>query len=144
MKMKMKDRSHRYDINKPTSRHELKHSKYKKCLSMMMLICIKQHPSNIWSSIHEKVKQHWRWVEKSIAYKKKRKINQTPRMKVLKNKMVPQNVVVKSKMCFSYKNGNTVIVRLRIRPLIFMRLTAERDNLIWLYRWSLPNAWPPI
>ena len=37
---------------------------------MMMVICIKQHLSNIWSSIHEKVKQHWGWVEKNVAYKK--------------------------------------------------------------------------
>ena len=37
---------------------------------MMMLICIKQHVSNIWRSIYEKVKQHWGWVEKSVAYKK--------------------------------------------------------------------------
>ena len=39
---------------------------------MMMLIRIKQHLSNIWSSVHKKVKQHWGWVEQSIAYKKKR------------------------------------------------------------------------
>ena len=38
------------------------------CLSMVMLICIKQYFSNIWSSIHEKVKQHWGWVKKK-AYK---------------------------------------------------------------------------
>ena len=37
----------------------------------MMVICIKQHLSNIWSSIYEKVKQHWGRVEKSVAYKKK-------------------------------------------------------------------------
>ena len=59
MKMKMKNTTQIHlglemDIN----------SKYKKCLSMMMLICIKQHLSNISSSIHEKVKQHWDWVEK--------------------------------------------------------------------------------
>ena len=35
-----------------------------------MVICIKQHLSNIWRSIQEKVKQHWGWVEKSVAYKK--------------------------------------------------------------------------
>ena len=29
---------------------------------------VKQHLSNAWSSIHEKVKQHWGWVEKSVAY----------------------------------------------------------------------------
>ena len=30
----------------------------------MMVICVKQHLSNIWSSFHKKVKQHWDWVEK--------------------------------------------------------------------------------
>ena len=64
MKMKMKNRSHRYDINRSRSRHRHKYSKYKKCLSVMMLICIKQYLSNIWNSIHENVKQHWGWVEK--------------------------------------------------------------------------------
>ena len=38
----------------------------------MMVICIKQHLSNIWRSVHEKAKQHWGWVEKSFVYKKKR------------------------------------------------------------------------
>ena len=69
MKMEMQNRSHRYNINRPMSRHGHKYSKYKKCLSMMMLLCIKQHLSNIWSSIHEKVKQHWGWVEnKRLLY----------------------------------------------------------------------------
>ena len=45
---------------------------FKKSLSMMMLICIKQHLSNIWSSIQEKVKQHWGWVEKKALFVKKR------------------------------------------------------------------------
>ena len=51
MKMKIKNRSHRYDINRPKPRY----SKYKKFLNMMLLIRIKQHLSNIWSSIHEKL-----------------------------------------------------------------------------------------
>ena len=59
IKMKMKNRSQRYDINRPRSTHGHKYIKYKKCLSMMILICIKQHLSNIWSSIQEEVKQHW-------------------------------------------------------------------------------------
>ena len=67
MKMKMKNR---YDINRPRSRHGHRYSKCKKLLSKMMLIYIKQHLSNIWSSIHEKVKPHWGWVEKSVTYKK--------------------------------------------------------------------------
>ena len=76
MKMKIKNRSNRYytdlclDIN--TVHKYSKYSKYKECISMMMLICIKQHLSNIWSSIHEKVKQHRGLVEKSVAYDKKR------------------------------------------------------------------------
>ena len=41
-------KSHRYDINRPSSRHEHEYSKYKNCLSMMIpIICIKQHLSNI-------------------------------------------------------------------------------------------------
>ena len=64
MKMKKKNRSHRYDINRHRSRHGHKYSKYKTCLSMIMIICIKQYLINIWSSIHEKVKQHLGWVEK--------------------------------------------------------------------------------
>ena len=43
MKMKMENRSHRHDINRPRLRHGHKNSKYRKCLSVMMLICIKQH-----------------------------------------------------------------------------------------------------
>ena len=72
MKMKMKNRWHdRQDINKPTSGHGHKYSKYKKCLGMMMRTCIKQHLRNVWSLIHEKVKQHWVRVEKkTVAYKK--------------------------------------------------------------------------
>ena len=38
---------------------------------MMMLISIKQHLNNIWSSINEKVKQHWGWVEKKHCLEKK-------------------------------------------------------------------------
>ena len=60
----MKTRSHRYDINRPRSRNEHRYSKYKKYLFMMMLMCVKHHLSKIWSSIHEKVKQHWGWVGK--------------------------------------------------------------------------------
>ena len=47
MKMKMKNRSHTYDINRPWPRHVHKYIKYKECLSMMMLTCIKQQLSNI-------------------------------------------------------------------------------------------------
>ena len=36
------------------------------------MVCIKQHLSNILSSIHQEVKQHWGWAEKGVVYKKKR------------------------------------------------------------------------
>ena len=42
-------KSHKYDINRPRSKHGHKYSKYEKCLNMMMLSCIKQHLSNTWS-----------------------------------------------------------------------------------------------
>ena len=64
MNMKMKNRSHRYDINILRLRHGQKHSKYKTCLGIMMLICIEQHLSNIWSSINKKLKQHGGGIEK--------------------------------------------------------------------------------
>ena len=64
MKLKVKNRSHRYDRNRPRSRHGHKYDKCKKCLSMMMVICIKLYLSNIWGSVLEKVKQHWGWAEK--------------------------------------------------------------------------------
>ena len=67
MKKKKKNRSHRYDINRPRSRLGHKYSKYKTSLIMVMHICIKQHLSNIWNSIHQKVKQHWCWVEKNCC-----------------------------------------------------------------------------
>ena len=43
----MKNRSHRYDINRPRPRHRHKYTKYKIYLSMMMVICNKQHLSYI-------------------------------------------------------------------------------------------------
>ena len=35
----MKNRSHRYDINRTRSRHDYKYTKYKMYLSMMMIMC---------------------------------------------------------------------------------------------------------
>ena len=70
MKTKMKIDSRKYGINRPRCRHGHKYSKYMKRLSIMMLICIKQHLSKIWSSVYENVTQHWGWVEKNVAYKK--------------------------------------------------------------------------
>ena len=43
----MKNASHRYDINRTRLRFGHKYTKSKMCLSMMMVICNKQHLSNI-------------------------------------------------------------------------------------------------
>ena len=71
MRLKIKKRSWRYDINWSRPRHRHSYTKYKMCLSIMMVVCIKQHLSNIWTSVHDKVKQHWDWVEKKTLLIKK-------------------------------------------------------------------------
>ena len=47
MKLKMKSKSHRHDKNRIRSRNGYKCTIYKSCFNMMMLMCIKQHLSNI-------------------------------------------------------------------------------------------------
>ena len=47
MRLKMENRSHRYDKNRPRRRHGHKYTKYKMYLSIMMVISIKQHLNNI-------------------------------------------------------------------------------------------------
>ena len=59
MKMKLKKRSHRYDINSPISRHGRKYSKYITCLTIMMLVKFTAHLNN--SDAESK---------KSVAHKK--------------------------------------------------------------------------
>ena len=51
-----KKRVHRYDINRPRSRHRDKYAKYKMCLAKILVICIRQHLSNFRSTIYEKIK----------------------------------------------------------------------------------------
>ena len=49
----------------------------------MMRTCIKQHLRNIWSLIHEKVKQHWVRVEKKqLLIKKQQTINFEKKVKL--------------------------------------------------------------
>ena len=43
MRLKMKNKSHRYDINRPTSKHGCKYTKYEMCLIIVRVIVIKQH-----------------------------------------------------------------------------------------------------
>ena len=57
-----KNRSHIYNINLGLATDM--NIVNIKCLSMKMLIFIKQHPSNIWYSFHEKVEQYPGWLER--------------------------------------------------------------------------------
>ena len=80
--MKMKNRSHRYDINRPRSRQEHKCSKYKKCLSMM-LICIKlKHLKKLSNTKAE--------LKKSVAYKKA--CNTVNKQRTTNNKFIIKRV----------------------------------------------------
>ena len=72
MRLKTKNRSPIYDINGPRLRYGHKYTKYKntkniKCI--MMVICIKQHLNNIWSSIHGKAKQKKKLKKVSLIKK---------------------------------------------------------------------------
>ena len=68
--MKMKRRSHRYEINRLRPRHGHEYNRYIMSLSMMTLTCVKQHLSNIWNPNREKVKQRWGWAEKKHSLQK--------------------------------------------------------------------------
>ena len=67
---KMRNRSNRYDINITRPRQGYEYTKYKIFLSMMMVMCNKQHLSNMWDWIREKFKQHWGWIKKALLIKK--------------------------------------------------------------------------
>ena len=60
----------------------------------------------------------------------------------IENKMVTQSIFVKSRMRFPCNENHLVIVQLRVRLLIFMWLTAYRDNLMELYAGAYPIHGP--
>ena len=57
----------------------------------MMFINIKQHPTNTWCSIYEKVKEHWRWVEKNVFLIKHKRLRQ--KTKILKRRESTETVL---------------------------------------------------
>ena len=67
MKMKMKNRSHRYDINRPRSTLGHKYSKYKKCRSIMMLI--HTFEATFEAQFIKKLSNTEAELKKSVAYK---------------------------------------------------------------------------
>ena len=47
MRAKVKNKSHRYDINRTKPRLGYEYTKYKMCLIRVMIICHNQHLTNI-------------------------------------------------------------------------------------------------
>ena len=47
MRLKKKNGSPKYDMNRPRPRHGHEYTKYKMFLNIMMLECIKQHLGNV-------------------------------------------------------------------------------------------------
>ena len=60
----------------------------------MMLIGIKQHLSNIWSSIHEMLSNSEAELKKSVAYKKKRVSQKVHNSQFIDTKMSLQKFVI--------------------------------------------------
>ena len=63
MRMRMKNRSYRYDIDRTMLRLSDEYPKCKMHLSRIMVMWNKQHLNKVWRWLYEKVKQHWGWVE---------------------------------------------------------------------------------
>ena len=72
IRLKMKNRSHRYDINRPRPRHGQRYTKYKMYLSIMMVICIKQHQATFEAQFMKRLSNTEAELKKSVAYNKKR------------------------------------------------------------------------
>ena len=64
MRLKMKNGSHRYDINRPRARPGQEQTYIKNRLEVLS-----KHFSNTWSPFHEKIKNAEPELKKSVAYK---------------------------------------------------------------------------
>ena len=65
----MINRSYRCNINNTRPRHGYEYTKYKMCLSMVMVMCKKQHLSDIRSLIYEKINNTEAELKERVAYK---------------------------------------------------------------------------
>ena len=97
----MKNKSHRFEINKPRPRHRHKYRYIVEstlyllnlypylglALFMMMIMCMRQRLSNIWSSIYEKCNQHKSWVEKKRWLYKKASVTKVENWKYIFRKV---------------------------------------------------------
>ena len=55
MRLKMKNRSHRYDINRTSPRHGNRYTIYRMCPSVMMVVCINPYFTFLLSDITTKL-----------------------------------------------------------------------------------------
>ena len=68
MRLKMKNRSHRCDINRPRPRHGHKYNKYKMCHGKMFICVLSNTQVTFEAQFMNRVSN----LKKSIAYKKRR------------------------------------------------------------------------
>ena len=76
---------------------------------------VKQHLSHIWSSVYEKVKQHWGWVEEKSLHIKKACSSLVPKMKAYLIYFLFHVCVNREKISFTgpdFVDSETVIWRL--------------------------------
>ena len=71
MRLKMKNKSQRYDINRPKSKHGCKYTKYEMYLVIIMVICIKQHIVLFEAQFMEKLSDTEAEVKKALLIKKR-------------------------------------------------------------------------
>ena len=114
---KMKNGSHRYDMNRTRARHGNKCTKYEMRFSKTMVMCNKQHLSKIWSKSHGKVKQHWGWVEKKRCLQKKR--------------------VFLNILTYSQEKTYVGIFWIRLQAWRIRPATLKRDSNTGVYLWIL-------
>ena len=137
----MKNRSHLYDINRPRLRHGHEYTKCKMYLSIIMVICIKQHLSKIWSSVHEKVSNTEAELKKNVAYRNRRSHRRCSLKKgVLKNFANSQeSTCVRVSFLIKLQAGPAFLLKKRLWHMCFpvnfakfLRTPSFKEHLRWL------------
>ena len=70
MRLKVKNESHRYDINRTRPKRGYKYTEDKMCLSMMVVMSNKQHLATPEADFVEKFSNSEAELKKSVVYKK--------------------------------------------------------------------------
>ena len=82
--MKMKNTSDKYNVNRATLRHGHKYSKYKMCLSLMMIICVNQHYATFEAQLMRRSTNTEAELKKALRIKKR--VHQIVDIKYMTNK----------------------------------------------------------